>query len=479
MDKIRFSKFRSLRSPLMKKVILASFIPTIVVFTLFTLNQFRETYFQRKEEINIQVKALEFAVHTQLESAIWEVNKPAVDQIMKVLAGNPHIAWVKLEGQGLNVFEEKKGIPNDWETLEFNLFKVQSKQKLHIGVLKIALTKSRFTSEFMQLFYYSLIENLFIFVALATCLTILINKKIIEPVRKINELTFSFNEEHIQPIIGESLISKNRIHKTEIENLHAEILLLQNNFKKALEVQKELETEKQKLALSQRLETIGQMTSQVAHDFGNILMIMNNKINLLMKSQMDENQRRHLESIKNASGRATSLVRKILYLTKMQRSEVKIIDPFQMILEMQDLLKISIGSQVELHISHDGDENFIQTEVSNFENAVINLCVNARDAMPEGGRISINVSKVNSGAEDLAVVSIADTGTGIPEEIREKIFDPFFTTKPVDKGTGLGLAQVNKFVKDAGGKMELQSGPEGTCFKMMFPLKAASVIKAA
>lgn len=244
MDKIRFSKFSSLRSPLMKKVILASFLPTIVVFTLFTLNQFRETYFQRKEEINIQVKALEFAVHTQLESAIWEVNKPAVNQIMKVLAGNPHIAWVKLEGQGLNASEEKKGILNDWETLEFNLFKVQSKQKLHIGVLKIALTKSRFTSEFMQLFYYSLVENLFIFIALATCLTILINKKIIEPVRKINELTFAFNEEHIRPIIGDSLVSKSRTPRTEIENLHAEIVLLQNNFKKALEIQKELETEK-------------------------------------------------------------------------------------------------------------------------------------------------------------------------------------------------------------------------------------------
>lgn len=457
----------------------ASFLPTIVVFTLFTLNQFRETYFQRKKEIDIQVRALEFAVHTQLETALWEVNRPAVRQIMTVLAGNPNIAWVKLEGQDFNFLEDKPGIVHDWETLEFKLYKDLKNKKIQMGTLKVALTKSKFTSEFLHLFYYSLVQNLFIFIALATCLTILINKKIIAPVRKINELTFAFNEEHISPLIGESQLGKRCAPRTEMENLHAEIILLQNNFKKAFEIQKQLESEKQKQALSQRLETIGQMTSQVSHDFGNLLMIINNKTNLLLKSPVDEGQRKHLESIKNASNRATTLVRKILSLTKMQRAELKLIDPFQMILEMQDLLKISIGAQVELCVSSDGSENQILTEVSNFENAIINLCVNARDAMPGGGRISINVSQSVVEENRFAVVSIEDTGPGIPESIIGKIFDPFFTTKSVDKGTGLGLAQVNQFVKETGGKMELQSNSNGTCFKMKFPLAAASRTLAA
>lgn len=490
---MKFSLFRSYNSyssPLLRRVILAAFIPTIVVFALFSLSQFWSTYDQGKKEVGIQVRALEQAVHKQLENSLWGMDRDSVNEIIKVISENPNIAWVKLDGADISAFEVKPDVNHDWSTLEFQLTHEKNNMRKHIGTLKIGLTKSKFISDLSRIFYYSLLQNMGIFFALALCLTWIMNKKIIRPVRKINELTNKFNEEHLSPILGSKLAFDKKVYPTEIENLYAEIKLLQDNSKAAFQIQKkteeerykiEIENEKQKqrIQLSQRLETIGQMTAQVAHDFANLLMIINGKANILEKIVKQEDEIRHIEAIRKATARATSLVKKILSLTRIQSPEPIELDPFQSILEMKDLLRISIGVQNELLLQSDGSNNWILVEASTFENAIINLCVNARDAMPAGGRITIDVKRVYRAGSDFVSVSIADTGTGIPEEIQEKILEPFFTTKVQGKGTGLGLAQVNDFVKQLGGNLEIHSNSNGSCFTLYVPCRVMKEMMAA
>jgi signal transduction histidine kinase len=484
------SLYSSFYSPILRRVILAAFIPTIVVFTMFSANQFWSNYHQGKKDIDLQIRAQEKAVHKQLENSLWGMDREAVNEIVKVISENPNIAWVKLEGADISAVEVKPDVNHDWSTLEFPLKHEKNNKSIQIGKLKIGLTKSKFLSDFSRIFYYSLLQNMVLFFSLAGCLTWIMNKKIIRPVRKINELTNRFNVEHLSPILGSSLAQDKKIHRNEIENLYTEIKLLQDNSKAAFEIQKkteedrfkiEIENEKQKqrIQLSQRLETIGQMTAQVAHDFANLLMIINGKANLLEKIVKQEDEIRHIEAIRKATARATSLVKKILSLTRIQSPEPIELEPFQSILDMQDLLKISIGVQNELRLQSDGSHNRILVEASTFENAIINLCVNARDAMPGGGTITIDVKRTIRSENPFVSVSISDTGTGIPEEIQLKILEPFFTTKGQGKGTGLGLAQVNDFVKQLGGNLEIHSSSNGSCFTLLVPCKVEKETLAA
>lgn len=246
-----------------------------------------------------------------------------------------------------------------------------------------------------------------------------------------------------------------------------------------LEVELQLEKERQKLLLTQRLDTIGQITAQVAHDFGNLIMIINGKTKMLDNHLTDEADLKQTAAIRKATSRAHSLIQKILSMTRAQVSEPVLLDPFSSLLEIQDLLKISIGCDVCLSIESDVDHKMIFVEPSSYENIMINLCVNARDAMPGGGKILIAFKNIIKNQQSFVAISVKDTGLGIPEDIQDKIFDPFFTTKAVGKGTGLGLSQVHDFVKNVGGSLELTSSNEGTCFTLYLPNKAEQKIPNA
>ena len=215
------------------------------------------------------------------------------------------------------------------------------------------------------------------------------------------------------------------------------------------EAQDKLLQVQRQLAESQKLDALGQLTGGVAHDFNNLLMIISGNTHTIRKEIRSEKSIRALQSIQAASERAASLTRQLLTFARRQSVQPQPVKLAERLAALRDVLSSGIGSSVSLTSDVPDDIWKVVVDPNEFETALVNLVVNARDAMPDGG--SVIVSAKNVPAEGHVAISVEDTGVGIPEDIAAKVFDPFFTTKAVGKGTGLGLSQVHGFAHQAGG----------------------------
>ncbi len=243
--------------------------------------------------------------------------------------------------------------------------------------------------------------------------------------------------------------------------------------------QKELEA---KFAQSQKMDAVGKLAGFVAHDFNNMLTAIIGFSDFLLQTHRPTDPAySDIINIKSSANRAAGLVGKLLALARQQTLVVESLQLGEVMTDLAPLLKRSIGEKIELKLSNGRDLWYVKTDKLQLEQAVINLAVNARDAMADGGRLSIrtrNISERESQRLQLpampvgeyVLIEVADTGTGMPPEVLKKIFEPFFTTKAVGKGTGLGLATVYGIVKQTGGFIFPESTPgEGTTFRVYLP----------
>ncbi len=236
------------------------------------------------------------------------------------------------------------------------------------------------------------------------------------------------------------------------------------------------------LRRAQKMEAVGQLTGGIAHDFNNILGVVLGNLSLLEHQlPADEKIRKRLDSINRATQRAIDLTRQLLGFSSKQQGATAVTDINHLIEEMQSLIARAITPQVA--IRHEFAPNLWLTEINpgDFQDSLINLILNARDAMQGQGEIVLRTANVtldsaycavNPGSTpgDYVQVSIEDSGCGIEAEQLDRIFEPFFTTKPQGKGTGLGLAMVFGFIKRSGGHIRVQSEPgAGTCFELYLP----------
>jgi PAS domain S-box-containing protein len=221
------------------------------------------------------------------------------------------------------------------------------------------------------------------------------------------------------------------------------------------EAQERLARVQKQLAESQKLDALGQLTGGVAHDFNNLLMIISGNIHTIRKELSSEKTVKALQSIETASQRAAALTRQLLTFARRQSVQPRSIELVERLRSIRDVLSSGLGNTVSLAVDVDDDVWNIVVDPSEFETALVNLVINARDAMPEGGQVTVSAKNLID--EDRVAVSVEDTGVGIPQDIVDKVFDPFFTTKPVGKGTGLGLSQVHGFAHQAGGTIDLKS----------------------
>ena len=222
------------------------------------------------------------------------------------------------------------------------------------------------------------------------------------------------------------------------------------------------------LAESQKFDALGQLTGGVAHDFNNLLMIISGSIHAIRKEVAGEKALRALQSIDRASQRAASLTRQLLTFARRQSVQPQSIKLSERIEALRDVLSSGLGSAVSLTIDIADDVWNIVVDPNEFETALLNLVINARDAMPDGGTLTIAAKNLPD--KNQVAISVEDTGVGIPDDIAAKVFDPFFTTKAVGKGTGLGLSQVHGFAHQAGGTVGLRSVlGSGTTITMCLP----------
>jgi len=238
----------------------------------------------------------------------------------------------------------------------------------------------------------------------------------------------------------------------------------------------------EQLLHAQKMEAVGRLAGGVAHDFNNMLTVISgyNRMILDELSTMDP-LRGYAEEILKAADRAGALTNQLLAFSRRQIMQPRVINVNSVLMQTQKMLQRLIGEDIELHLNLGTNVGNIRADPGHVEQAIVNLALNARDAMPLGGRLAIETdavtldehyAKTHMGVKpgDFTMIAVTDTGHGMDAETRRHIFEPFFTTKEKGKGTGLGLATVYGMVKQTGGDIWVYSEPgQGTTFKLYFP----------
>jgi signal transduction histidine kinase len=230
---------------------------------------------------------------------------------------------------------------------------------------------------------------------------------------------------------------------------------------------------------AQKMEAVGRLAGGIAHDFNNLLTVMTSCSELLLGDLAHEDRRRgDVEEIRRAAQRAAALTRQLLAFSRKQILQPTLLDLNSVVSEMERMLLRVIGEDIVLETRLDPDLGFVRADHGQLEQVLMNLVVNARDAMPDGGRIFIETRNIAAdvlgpaaaGDESAVALEVRDEGHGIPPEAMPYIFEPFYTTKELGKGTGLGLSTVYGIVKQSGGEVEVESTPgTGSLFRVVLP----------
>jgi two-component system, cell cycle sensor histidine kinase and response regulator CckA len=255
-----------------------------------------------------------------------------------------------------------------------------------------------------------------------------------------------------------------------------------------------LRASEEQLRQAQKMEAVGRLAGGVAHDFNNILTVVTSYAELLRATLAeDDARRRDVDEVLKATSRAVTLTRQLLAFGRRQRVRPTLLDPSGVVSDMSTMLRQLVGERVELALTVPIGHGWVRCDQGQLEQVVMNLAVNARDAMPDGGVLAVEVAPETLTAEDIVrrttsptdggeeavspeapgdyvVVRVSDTGAGMSPEVRRRIFEPFFTTKGTGRGTGLGLATVYAIVTQSGGHLRVRSAPgEGTTIEAYLP----------
>jgi signal transduction histidine kinase len=240
------------------------------------------------------------------------------------------------------------------------------------------------------------------------------------------------------------------------------------------------------LRQSQKMEAIGQLTGGIAHDFNNLLQVIVGNLEVLsLKLGKDSDERRFIAAARRGAARGAALTQRLLAFARRQPLDPKPIDVNRLVVDMSELLHSTLGESIDVEAVLANGLWPVMADANQLESALLNLCVNARDAMPDGGRLTIETAnaaldEAYAGEHDVIPgayvrVAVGDAGMGMTKDVAEHAFEPFFTTKDVGKGSGLGLSQVYGFIKQSGGHVRIDSTPgNGTVVNLYLPRLVAA-----
>jgi PAS domain S-box-containing protein len=237
-------------------------------------------------------------------------------------------------------------------------------------------------------------------------------------------------------------------------------------------VQDELEKTRAALIQSQKLQALGELTGGIAHDFNNLMTVIAGSADfLLRKPDLPAAKRKqYLEAITETADRATTLTNHLLAFGRRQAIKPEVLDLNVRLDAVADVLSRTLGDSIAIELELDPGASRVEVDAAQLETAILNAAVNARDAMPEGGQLTLSTRSLHENGSDFVALGISDTGVGMPRDIAARAFEPFFTTKAVGKGTGLGLSQIHGFAAQAGGRAEIRSDEgRGTTITMILP----------
>ncbi|HEX8756975.1 MAG TPA: ATP-binding protein [Steroidobacteraceae bacterium] len=224
------------------------------------------------------------------------------------------------------------------------------------------------------------------------------------------------------------------------------------------------------LAHAQKMEALGLLAGGVAHDFNNLLHVIRNSLEILQRQEAGADSGRYLEMIRRSADRATALTRQLLAFSRRQPVEARPIDPNDLVAQVSELLRHSLGDRIGVETVLGRGVGSVTADSGQLETALLNLAINARDATPQTGRLTIETANTLLDSAAYVMIAVADTGTGMPPEVAARACEPFFTTKEPGQGTGLGLSQVAGFARQSGGHVRIFSEPgKGTTVRLYLP----------
>jgi PAS domain S-box-containing protein len=246
-----------------------------------------------------------------------------------------------------------------------------------------------------------------------------------------------------------------------------------------LQAAEELQRAEEALRQSQKMESVGRLTGGIAHDFNNMLAGIIGSLNLLqrrIKAGRLDDTARFIEAAQTSAQRAAALTQRLLAFGRRQALDIKPVDVGELVVSLDDLLRRTIGQSIELRLDLEADLWLAEADVNQLESAILNLAINSRDAMPDGGTLTLGARKAADASPataprgDYVELYVADTGQGMPPEVLNQAFEPFFTTKPLGQGTGLGLSMVYGFLNQIGGDARIESVVgQGTVVRLFLP----------
>ena len=248
-----------------------------------------------------------------------------------------------------------------------------------------------------------------------------------------------------------------------------------------MHVEEALRESERRLGQSQKMEAVGQLTGGIAHDFNNLLLVITGNLELLEPRLNDEESRILLKEAQDAAGLGSRLTDQLLTFARRRHMDVQVIQLNDLVVSITDMLRRTLGEHITLSTSLARDVWATRADPGQFQSAIVNMAVNARDAMPQGGKLVVETRNIELDAHHAdyqselqpghyVQLSISDTGVGMEPEVRDRVFEPFFTTKDIGRGTGLGLAMVYGFVKQSGGHVTIYSEPGlGTTINLYLP----------
>jgi signal transduction histidine kinase len=269
-------------------------------------------------------------------------------------------------------------------------------------------------------------------------------------------------------VLGVAQAALRRANKALAERADA---LAQANAELQVQVSERGKAEDQ-LRQAQKMQALGQLTGGIAHDFNNLLTVIQGSADMLRRPGVSEERRdRFAEAVVQASSRAAALTGQLLAFARRQPLQPELIDANALIREMTDLLDRTLGERIEVITTLSPTPCAVEADRAQLESALLNIAVNARDAMPNGGELDIRTAPVTDPERgEMIALSVSDSGAGMDEETLARVFEPFFTTKLTGKGTGLGLSQVYGFASQSGGDVRIDSAPgRGTTVTMLLP----------
>jgi PAS domain S-box-containing protein len=256
-----------------------------------------------------------------------------------------------------------------------------------------------------------------------------------------------------------------------------------------IHVEEALRESERRLAHAQKMEAVGQLTGGIAHDFNNLLLVVSGNLELLEAHALTHDARVLLREAQEATALGSKLTDQLLTFARRRHMDPHVIEVNELVVSITEMLRRTLGEHIALSTSLARELWLTRVDPGQFQSAIVNMAVNARDAMPEGGKLVVETCNITLAAAeesfpaelkpgDYVQLSISDTGTGMPPEIRDRVFEPFFTTKEKGRGTGLGLAMVYGFVKQSGGHITIYSEPgHGTTVNLYLPRAQVSAAK--